>query len=287
MNITPQMVKSLRDKTGAGMADCKKALTENDGNMDAAIEFLRKKGAASAAKRADREAKEGAIIAKTNGKKAVIVEINSETDFVAKNAQFVEYAKNVADALLASDIKDNDLHELYKVSCGNNTVEQLHNDVLAKFSEKIEIRRFKTVKTEGYVESYIHLGNKLAVLVEVSCPNISENGKALLRDIAMQIAAMNPLYIDKSNVTAETLEKEKQIYIEQAINEGKKMEIAERIALGKTEKYYEEFCLMQQIFVKDSAKKVSDVVKEIANDSNCDNLKIVSFTRFALGGQEK
>jgi len=287
MTITPQMVKTLRDKTGAGMADCKKALSENDGNMDAAIDFLRKKGAASAAKRADREAKEGAVIAKTKGQKAIIVEINSETDFVAKNVQFVEYANNVAEALLKADVENNNTEELFKIKYENNTIEQLHNDVLAKFSEKIEISRFKTVKSTGYVESYIHIGNKLAVLVEVSCANISEESKVLLRDIAMQIAAMNPTYIDKTEVTAETLEKEKQIYIEQAIAEGKKPEIAERIAIGKTEKFYEEFCLMQQIFVKDSSKRVADVVKEMATASNCNDLHIVSFVRFALGGQEK
>ncbi len=280
-NITPQMVKTLRDKTGAGMADCKKALEENNGELEAAIEFLRKKGAASAAKRADREAKEGAIIAKTNGKKAVVVEINSETDFVAKNEEFVKYAHNVADALLANDV--NDVESLMKVKHGDHTVEQLHNDVLAKFSEKIEIRRFKTVRSEGYIESYIHLGNKLSVLIESSCANITENGKTLLRDIAMQVAAMNPQYVDKSDVTAETLEKEKQIYIEQAIAAGKKTEIAERIATGKTEKFFEDFCLMQQAFVKDPAKTVADVVKEIAADCKCESLKIVSFVRYALG----
>ncbi len=280
-NITPQMVKTLRDKTGAGMADCKKALEENNGEIEAAIEFLRKKGAASAAKRADREAKEGAIIAKTDGKKAVIVEVNSETDFVSKNAEFVEYANNVADALLTSDAKT--LEELMQVKVGNNTVEQLHNDVLAKFSEKIEIRRFQSIKTEGHIESYIHLGNKLAVLIEASCGEMTDNAKDLLHDIAMQVAAMNPQYVDKSEVTAETLEKERQIYTEQAIAEGKKPEIAERIANGKIEKFFEDFCLMQQAFVKDPSKKVADVVKEIANECSCSDLKITRFLRYALG----
>ncbi len=284
-NITPQMVKTLRDKTGAGMADCKKALEENNGELELAIEYLRKKGAASAAKRADREAKEGAIIAKTNGKEAVVVEVNSETDFVAKNSEFVEYANNVAEALLSSGARS--LDELMQIKIGDNTLEQLHNDVLAKFSEKIEVRRFKHISTEGYVESYIHFGNKLAVLVEVNCNSLTDKGKSLLHDIAMQIAAMNPLYVDKSVVTQETLDKEKQIYIEQAIAEGKKPEIAERVATGKIEKYFEDFCLLQQFFIKDPAKKISDIVKEIAVDCGCgDNLKVLSFTRYALGENE-
>lgn len=285
-NITPQMVKTLRDKTGAGMADCKKALEENNGDLDLAIEYLRKKGAASAAKRADREAKEGAIISKTNGKNAVVVEINSETDFVAKNAEFVEYANNVAEALLSSGA--NTLEDLMKVKVGANTVEQLHNDVLAKFSEKIEIRRFKHLSTtKGYIDSYTHFSNKLAVLVEVTCDKMTENGKNLLHDVAMQVAAMNPLYVDKSVVTQDTLEKEKQIYIEQAIAEGKKPEIAERVATGRIEKYFEDFCLLQQSFIKESSKKVSDIIKEIATDCGCgDDFKVVGFIRYALGENE-
>ena len=287
-NITPQMVKTLREKTGAGMADCKKALEENNGNMEEAIDYLRKKGAASAAKRAEREAKEGAIVARTSqdGKNAVLVEINSETDFVAKNADFVGYTQAVADALIASNAST--VEELMRINTNGTTVENLHNDVLAKFSEKIEIRRIKRISSQGYIESYVHGGGKLAVLVEVSCDKISENGKALLRDVAMQIAAMNPLHVDKSNVSQDTLAKEKQIYVEQAIAEGKKPEIAERIATGRIEKYYEDFCLMQQNFVKDSSKVIGDVVAEIAK--SCDGggceLKVLGFVRYTLGGNE-
>ncbi|MDR0926603.1 MAG: translation elongation factor Ts [Ignavibacteria bacterium] len=284
-NITPQMVKSLREKTGAGMADCKKALEENSGEMESAIEYLRKKGAASAAKRAEREAKEGSIIARTSldGKRAILAEVNSETDFVAKNEGFVNYVKQIGEALITSEATTTE--ELMKCSVGGVAVENLHNDILAKFSEKIEIRRIKRLSTIGYIESYIHLGGKLAVLVEVSCDKLTDNGKSLLRDIAMQIAAMNPLHIDKSVVTQETLEKEKEIEIEKAIAEGKKPEIAERIATGKIEKYFEDFCLMQQAFVKDGKKIVSDVVAEIGKECGCD-LKILSFTRWTLGGKE-
>lgn len=285
-NITPLMVKSLRDKTGAGMADCKKALEENNGNMEEAISYLRKKGAASAAKRAEREAKEGAIVARTSedGKKAVLVEVNSETDFVAKNASFVEYTQVVADALINSDATT--AEELMKINVNNNSIENLHNDILAKFSEKIEIRRMKRINTNGYIESYVHAGGKLAVLVEISNDKLGENGKLLLRDIAMQIAAMSPLYVDKADVTQDTLDKEKVIYIEQAIAEGKKPEIAERIATGKIEKYYEDFCLMQQNFVKDGNKKIADVVAEIAKEINGE-VKILSFIRYTLGGNEQ
>ena len=284
-NITPQMVKTLREKTGAGMADCKKALEENNGNMDESIDYLRKKGAASAAKRAEREAKEGAIVARTSkdGKNAILVEINSETDFVAKNAGFVEYTQAAADALITSNVST--VEELMKISINGTTVENLHNDVLAKFSEKIEVRRIKRISSQGYIESYVHAGGKLAVLVEVSCDKMNEKGKILLRDIAMQIAAMNPIHVDKSDVSQETLAKEKEIYVEQAIAEGKKPEIAERIATGRIEKYYEDFCLMQQNFVKDGNKLVADVVAEIAKDCGCD-LKVLSFVRYTLGGNE-
>jgi elongation factor Ts len=288
MSITPQMVKSLRDTTGAGMADCKKALEENNGDIEAAIDYLRKKGAASAAKRAEREAKEGAIVACTNekGNEAVLAEINSETDFVAKNQGFVDFTKIVGEVLLLSGVDSVD--ELMKANHRGNALENIYNDVLAKFSEKIEIRRIKRLKAaneNGYIETYIHMAGKLAVLVEVSCNKFGENGKALIKDIAMQIAAMNPIHIDKSDVTEETLAREKHIAIEQAVAEGKKPEIAERIAQGKVEKYFDDFCLMQQVFVKDNKKTVADVVAEIGKECGCD-IKIVSFTRWQLGGTE-
>jgi len=284
-NITPQMVKELRNKTGAGMSDCKKALEENSGNMEEAITYLRKKGAATAEKRSDREAKEGVIVARTSkdGKTAIIAEINTETDFVAKNAEFVEYTKNVGEALITSNA--NTVEELMKVNLNGTTVENLHNDVLAKFSERIEIRRIKRITSQGCIDSYVHLGGKLAVLVEANCDKLNEKGKSLLHDIAMQIAAMSPIHIDKSDVSQETLAKEKEIYVEQAIADGKKPELAERIATGKIEKYFEEFCLMQQSFVKESGKTVADIVAEMGKDCGCD-LKILSFIRYTRGGDE-
>lgn len=280
--ITPQLVKKLRDKTGAGMGDCKNALTEANGDMDAAIEILRKKGAASAAKRADRSANEGIILVKTleNGKESAIVEVNSETDFVARNQGFVDFAHTVVDTLLSSNAKT--IEEVLQLKAGNNTLEQLLNDVLAKFSEKIEIRRFEKINSNGYIADYIHAGSKLAVVIEASIAEPTEKSKVLIRDIAMQIAAMNPMFIDRSKVTDETIAKEKEIYREQAIAEGKKEDIADRIAQGRLEKFYQEQCLVEQTFIKDPNKTVNDVIKEISEDCG-QEVKILSFRRYFLG----
>jgi elongation factor Ts len=281
-DITPQKVKELRDKTGAGMGDCKKALVDADGDMQQAIEILRKKGAASAAKRAERSANEGLIVAKTSedGKKAILVEINCETDFVARNEEFEKYAYTVADTLLKNDVSS--VEELMETSVNGDTIKGLHNEILAKFSENIQIRRFDVVKTEGYTTDYIHAGNKLAVVVEIDRPGVNENAATLLRDIAMQIAAMNPTFIDREGVDKELVDKEMEIYRQQAIDSGKKEEIADRIATGRLEKYYQENCLVEQQFVKDSKKTVGDVLKEIGKEIGGD-VKIKSFRRFFLG----
>lgn len=280
--ITPQMVKSLRDKTGAGMADCKKALTEAEGDMNSAIEILRKKGAASASKRADRVANEGVIVARTSedSKLAAIVEVNCETDFVARNAEFETYVNKVADALMSNEVSS--LDDLLKISVGSDTIEGLHNEILAKFSEKIEIRRFERIKTEGTIATYIHAGSKLAVVIETSAPSLNENAFAMVRDIAMQIAAMNPQFVDRTEVDQATLDKEKEIYIQQAIDSGKKEDIAIKIAEGKLEKFYQEQCLVEQAFVKDGNKTVADVVKDIAAEVGAD-VRIISFRRYFLG----
>lgn len=280
--ITPQMVKELRDKTGAGMADCKKALTQSEGNMEEAIELLRKKGAASAAKRADKVANEGVIIAKTNdnGSVAAIVEINCETDFVARNEEFENYANKVCQALLDNDVKDVD--SLMKLSSGNDTIEGIHNEILAKFSEKIEVRRFERVTSEGFISAYNHAGNKLGVLVDTTANNPSEDAKALIRDIAMQVAAMSPMFVNRGQVDMDTLNKEKEIYKQQAIDTGKKEEIADRIAQGRLEKFFTEQCLVEQAFVKDGNKSVSDVLIEVSEATGSD-VKVVRFIRFALG----
>ena len=282
MSITPQMVKDLRDKTGAGMADCKKALDESQGNMEEAIEILRKRGAASAAKRADRSANEGIIIAKTSadGSKSVIVEVNCETDFVARNEEFVKYAEEIANALLNNDVKDEE--SLMAVNIGGKTLLDLHNEILAKFSEKIGVKRFEVIKADGFVADYIHAGSRLGVLVETNIKNAVEEAKALLRDIAMQIAAMNPGYVKREDVQTGALEKEIEIYRDKAIQEGKNPEIADRIAKGQIEKFYQEQCLLEQSFVKDSKKTVNDILNEIAKLTG-EQASVLSFRRYFLG----
>lgn len=282
MSITPQMVKDLRDKTGAGMADCKKALDEANGDMQEAVEILRKRGAASAAKRADRSANEGIVIAKTSadGSKSVILEVNCETDFVARNEEFVKYAEEIANAILNSDAKDE--ASLMAVQIGDKTLGDLHNEILAKFSEKIGLKRFEVVNATGFVADYIHAGSRLGVLLETNINNAVEEAKALLRDIAMQIAAMNPAYVKREDVQTDALEKEIEIYRDKAIQEGKTPEIADRIAKGQIEKFYQEQCLLEQSFVKDSKKTVNDILNEIAKLTG-EPANVISFRRYFLG----
>lgn len=281
--ISAKLVKQLRDKTGAGMGDCKKALVESDGDMDAAIEYLRIKGAASASKRADKAANEGIIFAGVSDdcKKAAIVEINCETDFVARNDEFVKYSNIVGNSLLNNDIST--LEELMNSKTeDNDTVQGIHNEILSKFSEKVEIARFESIKTNGTVAAYVHAGSKLAVLVEVDQDGLSEHSKALMRDIAMQVVAMSPQFVNRDEVDQTTLQKEVEIYKQQALDAGKKDEIAEKIAQGRLEKYFTENCLIEQAFVKDGNKTVNDVVKEMEEDSGKD-IKILRFIRYSLG----
>jgi elongation factor Ts len=250
--------------------------------MQAAIEWLRKRGAASASKRADREAKEGIVVAKTSadGTVAAMVEVNCETDFVARNEEFVNFANAICDTILAQDIKNED--ELWTITVGDKTLGNFRDEILAKFSERIELRRFERIVTNGHITDYTHAGSRLGVLVEFEGANMGDNTKPLTRDIAMQIAAMQPMFVDRSQVDSSTLEKELEIYKQQAIQEGKKEDIAERIAQGKLGKFYEEQVLIEQTFVKDPNRKVSDVVAEIGKVSGGD-VKVVRFHRFNLG----
>lgn len=282
-NITADMVKALRDKTGAGMADCKNALVESNGELEGAIEYLRKKGAAAAAKREDRDTNEGVVLAKlsADGQTAAFTEVTCETDFVARNAEFLDFVERLSSVVLdkGADTKE----DLMQTSVNGDTVEGMYNGILAKFSEKIEVGRFKKLTSAGSFASYIHGGNKLAVVVEVSEPNLSDEAKAVVKDIAMQVAAMNPMFVDRSQVTADVLEKEKEIYTEQLIAEGKKPEIAEKAASGRVEKFYKENCLVEQQFVKDGSKNVSDVLKEIKSASG-NPVNVLSFHRISIGG---
>lgn len=282
MKISPQMVKELRESTGAGMADCKKALEETQGNFEEAIEFLRKKGAASAAKRADKEANEGLVLtaSNSNNTKASLVEVTCETDFVAKNQEYIDYVNSLANALLNNNITSKE--DLLNHKIGNDSVQDLHNGILAKFSEKIDINRIEVYESTGYIESYIHGGSKLAVLLDVSSGNLNDNAKQLVKDIAMQIAAMKPVSVDRNGVDNSILEKEKEIYKEQAIQEGKNPDIAEKVAMGRVEKFYKENCLVEQVFVKDSKKTILDILNDISKEIG-EDFKINRFTRIAIG----
>lgn len=276
------MVKDLRERTGAGMAECKKALEHSEGSMEGAIEFLRKRGAASAEKRADRNANEGMVVALSSSdlKEAAIVEVNCETDFVARNEEFVQFVDSIASTVLTSKAADE--NQVWNSSVGEKTLGNLRDEILAKFSEKIELRRFSVVsQPSGYVASYIHPGNKLAVLVEFNQP-LSDSGKVLARDIAMQIAAMRPIAVNRDGVDTAVLEKEIEIYKDKALAEGKKPEIAEKIAQGQLNKFYQENCLLEQAFVKDTKMTVNDVVAQIGKESG-NEVSITAFKRFALG----
>lgn len=280
--ITPKTIKELRDKTGAGMGDCKNALIEAAGDMNAAIEILRKKGAASAAKRADRSAKEGLIVAMTSidSKTAVICEVNCETDFVSRNAEFERYGRTITEVLMNTNIDT--IEDLMAQKIGSDSVQGIHNEILTKFSENISIRRFSRIKTDGYISEYTHPGSKLAVLVEANVDNPTDSIKLKIRDIAMQVAAMNPMFIDRNEITKEKIEKELEIYRELAIAEGKKPEMADRIAEGKLNKFYQEQCLVEQTFVKDAAKTVKNILEEITAEFGSE-VNVKSFKRFFLG----
>ncbi len=276
MSISAADVKKLRDQTGAGMMDCKKALAESDGDMAKAIEILRKKGQKVSEKRADREANQGVIVSliTDDNKKAAALELNCETDFVAKNEEFVQYAMDFAKVALENETADRE--KLLQADSGDLTVADKLKDLVGKIGEKIDIGRVEVLKSEGQIHDYIHPGNKLCVLVEfagdVSNPEIA-------KDVAMQIAAMNPLAVNRDGVDASLLEKEKEIAREQLINEGKPPEIAEKAAMGKMRRFFEERVLLEQKFVKDGTLSVQDYLKQ------SDAPTVTSFVRIQLGGQ--
>ena len=276
-------VVALRQKTGAGVLDCKKALTETNGDMEKAIDLLREKGIATAAKKSSRIAAEGIVLAKVAGSTAVLVEVNCETDFVAKGDQYKEFVSGVADYVLNNDVKTaEELIEAKK----DETIE-----ATAKIGEKISIRRFeKMTASNGVVESYIHMGGKVGVLVEVEgCT--CDGAKELAHDLALQIAAAKPLYLVPAEVPAEVIEHEKEILIAQIKNDpkmaSKPEQIIAKMVEGKVGKYYVENCLMNQAFVKDPSKTIEVVVKE-AGASMGKELSVKRFVRFEMGeGLEK
>ena len=255
--ITASLVKELREKTGAGMLDCKKALEANNGDIDASIDWLREKGISKAAKKADRIAAEGVAAILTKGNKAVILEVNSETDFVAKNEKFTDMVNELLEVLVDSDAKT--VEDALNLKTSEGTVNDLITARTATIGEKLSLRRFEIVtkKDSEVFGDYIHMGGKIAVLTVVDSVN-----EAVAKDVSMHAAAMKPLYVKSEDVPTDVLEKEKEIMKEQLLNEGKPADRIEGILVGKVKKYYEEVCLENQIFVKAENKEtVADYVK--------------------------
>ncbi len=277
VTITAQDINKLRQATGAGMMDCRKALTETNGDFEAAIDWLRKQGQKVAAKRSDREAKEGVVIAKTtaDNKTGFVVTISCETDFVSKNADFVAFAQSIADAAVANNVKS--AEELNEVTVNGSKVADLINDKLASIGEKIGVARFERVEAP-YVASYIHGAYRMGVLVGFN----KEVDETAGKDIAMQIAAMNPVAVDAASVPAEVVERERAIVMEQMKADpkmaGKPEEMMAKIAEGKLNAFFKESTLTAQAFVKDSSKSVGDYLKSIGAD-----VKVTEFKRVALG----
>ena len=277
--ITASQVKELREKTGAGMMDCKKVLTETNGDEEKAIELLRERGIAKAAKKSDRIAAEGLVdtYISEDGKVGVVVEVNAETDFVAKNDEFKSFVKDVAKQVAEKNPADVEaLLEQTSIAEPDKTIKEVLTNKIATIGENMSIRRFERFETNNLLESYIHGDGKIAVLVEI------ENGTTeLAKDICMQIAAARPEYLDRDAVPAERLAKEMEILKAQAMNEGKPEAIAEKIVQGRLGKFYSEICLVEQEFVKDSDIKVGKLVAD-------KGAKIVRFARFEKGeGLEK
>ncbi len=277
--VTASLVKELREKTGAGMMDCKKVLTETDGDMEKAIELLRERGIAKAAKKSGRVAAEGLVEAYVaeDGKSGAVVEVNSETDFVAKNEEFRTFVTNVAKQVLETNPKDVEelLAQPAKFEAGK-TVQEVLVDKIATIGENMSIRRFARFESEGLVEKYIHGDGKIAVLV-----NMKKGTSEVAKDICMQIAAARPEYVRKEEVPQERVSKEMEILKAQTMNEGKPEAIAEKIVLGRIGKFYEEICLVDQAFVKDPNMKVSELLKQKDAD-------VTAFARFEKGeGIEK
>ncbi|VWX36899.1 translation elongation factor Ts [Exiguobacterium oxidotolerans] len=278
MAITAAMVKELREKTGAGMLDCKKALVETDGDMNAAVDFLREKGIAKAAAKGDRIAAEGLTAVAVDGNKAALVEINSETDFVAKNERFQSLVQNIADAVLRNGSETAEAALASEYEAGK-TIETYISEEASTIGEKISLRRVAlfTKEDNAAFGSYLHMGGRIGSVVVIE----GTTDEAVAKDVAMHIAAARPLYVDRSSVTEEEKAREEKVLTEQAINEGKPANIVEKMIAGRMNKYFEEICLVDQTFVKDPDFKVGKYVESKGG-------KVVSFVRFEVGeGMEK
>lgn len=284
--VSATLVKELREKTSAGMMDCKKALEETNGDFEAAIEWLRKKGLASASKKAGRIAAEGTVYVESNGKTGVIAEINSETDFVARNDGFRDFAKDIGAHLMTNPAGDIMTQKFAKTG---KTVEESLKEVIATIGENIVIRR--SVKYElqgpGYIHTYLHGEGKIGVLLEVGAPSATDDVKTFAQDICLHIAAMNPMAISAAEMPADVVNKEKEILRAKGLESGKKAEMIDKIVEGQIRKFLAESCLVDQAFVKNPDIKVSDYMKETGKKAGGE-ISIRRFVRYELGeGIEK
>lgn len=288
MAFTAKDVKALREKTGCGMMDCKKALTESNGDMDKAVDFLREQGLAKQEKKSGRIAAEGVAFAKTNADSTVgvVIEVNAETDFVAKNADFQAFVETCADTVIENNPADVEALLACVASGSTETVDALLKEKILTIGENIKIRRF--VRYEGPVTAYIHASGRIGVIVKFDTDVADKEGfQTYAKDIAMQIAAINPGFLDKESVSEETIEHEKKIMTEQVMNEGKPAAIAEKIVMGKIGKFYKENCLVEQVFVKDSSMSVTQYTNNVAKELG-GSIKITGFVRYEKGeGLEK
>ena len=291
MAVTAALVKELRELTGAGMMDCKKALSETDGNIEAAIEFLRKNGQAKAEKKAGRIAAEGVVNAIVRDDKlAAIVEVNSETDFVAKNEEFQTFVTDVTNQVMETSATT--VEELFAekfITDDTKTVKEALNEKIARIGENLTIRRFEKINTEGVVVSYVHGGGRIGVLVEANTDVVNEEIKKALKNVAMQIAAMAPKYVSSDEVSEEFKAKEKEILLAVAKQENpdKPDNIIEKMIIGRLNKQLKEICLLSQAYVQDGDLTVAGYVEKVAKENSAD-LKVARFVRFETGeGIEK
>ena len=285
--ISAQAVKELRDKTGAGMMDCKKALTQAEGDMEKAIDVLREKGLASAAKKSGRVASEGVIatFVSEDMKNASMIELNCETDFVSANADFIKLANGIAKVAAENTVEN--LDEVKALPYEGATVQDAVTTLIAKLGENMNLRRYEKIEApEGLVSSYIHMGGKIGVLVQVKSENVNSQVATVARDVAMHVAALNPLFLDNTSVDADTIEREKEIYRVQALNEGKPAKIVEKMVDGRINKFFKEVCLVDQMFVKNPDLSIQAFVNQEAKKLG--NIELVKFVRFEKGeGIEK
>ncbi len=291
MEISASLVKDLREKTGAGMMDCKKALTESQGDFEKAVDYLRKKGLAAAAKKAGRAATDGSVvcISSSDGKTAVMLEVNCETDFVARNEGFQSFVADIANHILAK--KPSDMNALLSQPFSKDTsktISALHTEAVSKIGENIVIRRFEimNLKSSGMIGTYIHGGGKIGVLVELNSPQTNDTVSQLAKDLAMQVAAANPSFVQRNEVPANVIEKEKEIFLAQLKqdpkNANKPTNVLEKIIEGKVQKYFNDICLVNQVFVKDPSKTITQLLTEASSKAG-GNVSVQRFVRFQLG----